>query len=134
MTRVRVSSIHPAGKYYIGDICYALDDMVYKDQWGKKLGYENGTHTIKHNDDQGIISVNRTAYGDGAYTDGEREFLVDFGTIGIIPFKLCDQKKIKDGIIFGGHFIQSKSFVEFNSANGIFSIQYDRHCMNIDTS
>ena len=118
-----VSSIHPAGKYYIGDICYALSDAVYQDQWGKRLSYETGTHTFKHNNEQGIISVNSTAYGDGAYTDGEREFLVDSGTIGIIPFNLCDQKKIKDGVIFGGHFIQSKSFVEFNSYNGIFYIK-----------
>ena len=130
----RVSSSHPPGKYYIGDICYALDATVYRDQWGK-FGYEVGTYTMKHHDVKGAVSVNRTTDGDGVYTDtdGKLEFFVDSGTIGIVPFKLCCQKNIKDEKIRGGHFIESATPVEFKSSNGSFIIQYNGRHIVINT-
>ena len=131
---MRVTSSHPPGKYYIGDICYALDYTVYQEQWGGNFEYGAGTHAFKYNGFRGLISVNRTQDGDGTFYDGELEFSVDSGTIGLVPLKLCCQKNIKDDKIHGGHFIESDSPVEFESSNGIFHIRYIGRHMVIKTS
>jgi hypothetical protein len=82
-----------AGKYYVGDPCYAIPD----EEWGSLLkdtgffGLETD-NTITNWDD-GLYEyrgytcfVDGTAYGDGVYCgqNGE-EFGVDAGLIGIIP-------------------------------------------------
>jgi hypothetical protein len=72
----------PAGKYYIGDPCYVLDDEIYDAiVIGSGEGFfTNGTHTI------GFFG---TAYGDGCYrgTNG-KTYGVDAGIIGIVPAEL----------------------------------------------
>ena len=74
----------PAGKYYVGDLCYVMhnewDEVCkltladdYLDQGCFKLG--NGVR----------FAMLRTAYGDGCYEDREgREYAVDSGTIGCV--------------------------------------------------
>lgn len=64
------------GRYFIGDICYALPDKIYDEVWGDKYQYENGSY-------EGF-AVHGTAYGDGTYegTDGV-SYGVDAGVIGI---------------------------------------------------
>lgn len=132
-----VSATYPAGKYYIGDVCYALDDDVYHRQWGQKYHYDVGTHVIQYNGAQDIITMNYTAFGDGLYVDelSNLEFCVDSGTIGIVPFSLCSTKNIKDNKIKGGHFIESASPIEFKSISGIFVIGYNdnRNIIIIET-
>jgi hypothetical protein len=132
-----VSATYPAGKYYIGDVCYALDDDVYHQQWGKKYHYDVGTHDIQFNGVHDAITMNYTAYGDGTYVDelSKLEFYVDSGTIGIVPFNLCSSKNIKDNKIKGGHFIESTTPIEFKSISGIFVIGYNdnQNLIIIDT-
>ena len=64
------------GKYFIGDICYALPDKIYDEIWGGKHKYEDGSY-------EGF-AVHGTAYGDGSYegTDGV-SYAVDAGVIGV---------------------------------------------------
>ena len=66
------------GKYFIGDICYALPDEVYDNVWGKKYKYEDGSYEAEG------FAVHRTAYGDGCYhgSDGV-DYAVDAGVLGI---------------------------------------------------
>ena len=66
------------GKYFIGDICYALEDDTYSQIWGDKFQYEDGCY-----EDFGF-AVAGTMYGDGCYngTDGV-SYGVDAGVLGI---------------------------------------------------
>lgn len=123
-----VTCVYPAGKYYVGDVCYALSSTVYELQWGDKHSYKAGTFDVEYKGKVGKISVNHTMYGDGIYVDTRKglEFSVDAGVIGIVPFELCNLKNItKEGTIKGGHFIESTTPVEFRSQNGIFVITYN---------
>lgn len=129
MASIEVNHTYPAGRYYIGDICYALDDDVYQKQWGDKYNWAIGTHEITSNGLQGQFTVNYTAYGDGVYSDASNgnSYTVDSGTIGIVPFDLCSKFKVKHCNLAGGHIINSHSPVEFKSQNGIFVIGYNHN-------
>ena len=75
------------GKYFIGDICYALPDDKYDSIWGDKYKYQDGVY-------EGF-AVHGTAYGDGEYygSDGV-SYSVDAGVIGIVDIgeeqRYCD--------------------------------------------
>ena len=137
-TLTEVAHVYPAGKYYIGDICYALSSTVYELVWGDEHKYKPGTYSATYKGETNQFSVAYTAYGDGLYVDprSERDYTVDSGSIGIVPFKLCSPKKIKDGVIKGGHFIESTTPVQFHSVAGIFVITYNdnRDMVILDTA
>ena len=86
-----------AGKYYVGDLCYVLDD----DEWdevcsiiiqGNKV--IDGEFELK---DGRKFAIYSTAYGDGLYNDYyANEYSVDSGSIGCI--KVEDIKNVKDKI------------------------------------
>jgi hypothetical protein len=101
----------PAGKYYIGDPCYAIKD----ENWIPLLddtGYL-GLHKEKENGeplvnwDDGLFSyrfrtcfAHGTAYGDGCYMSNTGlEFGVDAGLLSIIPFDVVDGDSIHGGNI-----------------------------------
>ena len=74
-----------AGKYYVGDLCYVMNDVwdevvdliFTKD--GRPL---NGEFNLK---DGRRFAIYTTAYGDGTYYDGEGgRYFVDAGVIGCI--------------------------------------------------
>lgn len=71
------------GKYFIGDICYALEEDTYSQIWGDKFQYEDGCY-----EDFGF-AVAGTMYGDGYYngTDGV-SYGVDAGVLGITNISL----------------------------------------------
>ena len=77
-----------AGKYYIGDPCYVVKEH---EDWMKLLEdtnyFQNDNQTYK-----GFpIFASGTAYGDGCYYDQEgREYGVDAGLIGIVPFEAIE--------------------------------------------
>lgn len=133
-----INATYPAGKYYIGDVCYALDDKVYQKQWGECHKFAVGTHVMSYNGIQNAFTVNHTVNGDGTYLDerSKLEYSVDSGTIGIVPYDLCSVKNINNNEIVGGHFIESTTSVEFYSQNGIFVIGYNnnRDMIIIDTN
>jgi hypothetical protein len=73
----------PAGKYYVGDLCYVIDKEwsevceLTLDKRGRSI---EGTHTLK---DGRKFAMFGTAYGDGYYRDQEGQgYSVDSGTIG----------------------------------------------------
>ena len=89
----------PAGTYYIGDLCYVMEDGLW-DEWleltsvrdseGKVESYEDGDYKFR-----GFkVGWHGTAHGDGVYESNKtanvsktRHTPVDSGTIGIIPLK-----------------------------------------------
>ena len=74
----------PAGKYYIGDLCYAIPDSLWDDVCNliivdnQVLDGQFELHSHK-------FAIYSTAYGDGTYYDQLRnEYPVDSGSIGCI--------------------------------------------------
>lgn len=89
--------------FYIGDICYVLDDDIYYGVWGRMERREDGSWYDKDRDSPGFqsgefshngftVGVSGTAYGDGCYPDstGTVRFPVDAGVIGIVPLELVN--------------------------------------------
>lgn len=85
----------PAGKYYIGDLCYVLGEEDYDTTVGEGA---DGFHTNgKH-----VIGYFSTYAGDGCYLDTKgRRYGVDAGIIGIAPAALVEKIKGKDEEAWG---------------------------------
>ena len=119
----------PAGKYYLGDPCYALSDDIYDNYWGK-AGYATGTMLTPF----GAFIVARTAYGDGEYTDGSGSmYPVDSGTIALIPWSMCE-KMNEDQANRCGRVLVFREDGTFEEEDGVFNIVSDYTEVRIDTS
>lgn len=102
----------PAGKYYIGDLCY-----VMRDEWTEMCdlffqgrgdhGCNEGEFNLK--DGRRFANFN-TAYGDGTYFDQSgREYGVDAGCIGCVRIEDIHQSNPANSIansIELGHVIE----------------------------
>jgi hypothetical protein len=84
-----------AGKYYVGDLCYVLEE-----RWSEVCdliidGHKclDGIFTLKDGTEFAIFS---TAHGDGVYSDntGTRIYPVDSGSIGCVLFSEIDGKTV----------------------------------------
>jgi hypothetical protein len=103
------------GKYYLGDICYVLQDDVYYGIWG---GEDGIIHTP-----EGDFVVASTNYDDGTYFDDKgNKYGVDAGVIGLVPLSLATKENpgVKLGTI-----IEVKKQINFNAQNGHFHINWD---------
>jgi hypothetical protein len=83
-----------AGKYYVGDLCYVVND----NNWDKLLDDTDyfGNNDLKFKDE--VIFASNTAYGDGTYYDNKgRKYSVDAGLIGVMPFGVIDENEIGKG-------------------------------------
>lgn len=94
-----------AGKYYVGDLCYVIDDVAWQ-ALCKRLeadGYfesDGGKWTGRCNGS--TIVLFSTLNGDGSYYDQySRQYLVDSGNIGIMPVDV-----ISKGDADGGNIIE----------------------------
>jgi hypothetical protein len=101
----------PAGKYYVGDLCYVMHD-----EWDEVCGLffegrdDHGCNQgmFKLKDGRTFASFN-TKYGDGAYFDqnGE-EYGVDAGLIGCIALNDIDLNA-------DGNFTRGGQIIQFDS-------------------
>ena len=98
----------PAGKYWIGDLCYVLEDewdeacdLMFSNRDGN--GGE-GEFTMK---DGRKFAVFSTKWGDGCYLDQEgRQYGVDAGSIGCILAKdLTYPGSVPEGPSSGGNIV-----------------------------
>lgn len=103
-----------AGRYYVGDLCYVLQDewdevcsLIIQD--GRVL---NGEFNLK---DGRRFAIYSTAYGDGTYydRDGHRYF-VDAGSIGCIRMDMIDTSNERNDVD-GGNVIMFKE--DFNTSS-----------------
>jgi hypothetical protein len=117
----------PPGKYYIGDLCYALYDNVYDKVFGGR-GYDSGFYSKGTS----FFMVAGTAYGDGDYkgTDGYH-YLVDAGIIGICSSDLIDPKN--PSWKSGGKVHTFTEPVEVRFKNGIFHFSSGYKLLTINT-
>lgn len=77
----------PAGTYYVGDLCYVINDDDWSDFCDRSFP-DAYTEVIGIQEtNEGINYANfGTKYGDGVYTDYHgRRYAVDSGSIGCIP-------------------------------------------------
>ena len=124
-----VDVILPSGKYYIGDICYALKQNLYGNVWGAQ-GYENGMFHHRINGHAHYFAVAGTYAGDGGYTGSDgRMYGVDAGVIGIVDIALC-----KDDIDDQRYNFQTfNEPVHFYADDGVFTINSGDYNLEIDT-
>lgn len=67
----------PAGRYWVGDLCYVLDDV-----WDEVWRLCDGVHTLA---DGRRVAIFSTVHGDGIYDDDDgNEYAVDSGSLGCI--------------------------------------------------
>lgn len=76
----------PAGRYFLGDPCYAVPDELWHDllascdYFNEPVGNVAGHRVVAFS----------TAYGDGEYYDNQgRRYPVDAGLIGVVPEALA---------------------------------------------
>ena len=114
------------GTYFIGDICYCLNDDEYDNIWGKKYEYKDGSY--------GFFAVGGTAYGDGEYYGGEWAFPVDAGVIGVVDMAHSKRSAEElDGDNYGC-VLTINHYLTFTYNNcGIFNFEYDGQSFTIDT-
>lgn len=107
-----------AGKYFVGDPCYAIKDENWKPLLESNNYFNLETTRAwagKYNGK--IMFAAGTAYGDGLYFDNDgRAYGVDAGLLGIIPFEACD------GDSMGcGHVIEFSEDFEVWAEEGCFT-------------
>ena len=87
----------PAGTYYIGDLCYVMDNEW--DDVCSKIIVDNTVVEGEFALDDGRVFANfSTAYGDGVYADyQDKNYAVDSGNIGCI--KIDDIRNPNNGDI-----------------------------------
>lgn len=114
----------PPGKYFIGDLCYALPDEIYENIFGG-MGYEDGLYTQK--DSNHFFFVASTSFGDGCYegSDG-KEFGVDAGVLSILPAATMDKND-------GGHMYDFQYPVTCTFRDGKFKFSSGTTQLTIKT-
>lgn len=114
-----------AGKYYVGDLCYVINDKNWDELIKKTSCFSEESFEFKGKE----VFVAGTAYGDGTYYDNNgREYSVDAGLIGVIPFEIIDNNEEGDGgqiIDFTNDFIAYEDDGKFYIDNFIIDTKED---------
>lgn len=105
--------------FYIGDICYVLEDDIYYDVWGKQ-NFPDGIIEVPGT---GLsFAVGGTAYGDGTYSDNHGNYYeVDAGVIGVVPLELVKKIDLEEADE-DGNVVYTPGEAEFSANKGIFDI------------
>lgn len=120
----------PAGKYYVGDLCYVMHD-----EWDEVCGLffrgrtDHGCNEGEFNlkDGRRFVSIN-TRWGDGTYSDQNgRKYGVDAGLIGCIRLEDIDMSN-SNNFTRGGQIIDFPKDFEctYELTNGTIVIGYIR--------
>lgn len=118
----------PAGKYYIGDPFYFLDQNIYNNDWIKKNQAQDGE--FKYHDKPYVIAG--TAHGDGYYDSNgtykvHHGFPVDSGTIGIIDRSLGKTDELVDTVNNSlGTIVDVKTEIDYEFSDGCFCFKWDQ--------
>ncbi len=105
--------VQSAEGFYIGDICYALNEKVYHEVWGGS-DYEDGVYTEPETGKR--FAVAGTAHRGGGYKDNKgRHYCVDAGNIGIVPKELCENTE-------GGFYYACPGTAILVEEDGVFTI------------
>lgn len=84
----------PAGKYYIGDPCYVINEW---DEFLSPMWDADGESAFLWKGYECVVF--HTAYGDGVYDLNGFDIGVDSGCIGALPVEACSGNADRDGVI-----------------------------------
>lgn len=114
--------------FYVGDICYVLQNNIYNDIWAE-IGFPEslaGIPVLPGKEVDGVETTEtfnfavKSTGGDGVFFDNEGyEYSVDAGVIGVVPLELCYQKGLNKGL---GRILDIAGNVEFGFDAGIISV------------
>jgi hypothetical protein len=114
-------AIFPPGKYYIGDLCYALDDTLYDNVFGPQ--YRTGYYCMNDNTDHAFMMGDTGGDGEFQGTDGFK-YPVDAGIIGIASESTLDADKVPYD---SGKMYTFKGNVTMNSKYNKFTFESDNY-------
>ncbi len=87
----------PAGKYYVGDLCYVMDDKEWNQVCKVTIVGNKCLEGEFNLADGRRFAMYGTAWGDGCYLDQfGKEYCVDSGTIGCILLSDVQAEKYDD--------------------------------------
>ena len=108
----------PAGKYYIGDLCYVMDDVEWDEFCSITIDGQrvlDGEFQLK---DGRRFATYGTAYGDGVYYDQYgHSYSVDAGLIGCILVEDIRAEKYENLLDLGSIMEFDKSFATSGGRN-----------------
>ena len=92
-----MSCLHylPSGRYFVGDPCYFLSEENKRFAYGEymKRRENNDINPVFLSIEGKILAMVATIVGDGGFKDQDkREYSVDSGTLGAIPFDLLEDR------------------------------------------
>jgi len=121
-------TIYSHSQFYLGDLCYALDDDIYDNDWGKVHNYKDGAYTVPNTNLQ--YAMVGTAHGDGEYEGTDNHtYPVDAGIIGIADIELCT----KDFDEYDGRVISFVGEVSISRDDEIITVEYGNKVIRINT-
>jgi hypothetical protein len=122
-------TILPAGEYFVGDVCYFLQDSVMKEVWSNMFNNSDGCFV---RDDGYKFIITKPFAGNGFYT-GSNKFIydVDDDNLGIVPVIMGDYSKFTG---CGTFHKFNKPVSVFISEHGVISIKSDKWNLDIDTT
>lgn len=114
------SCVLPAGEYYIGDPCYALqNEGKNQDQWDDVLEQTDFFSKPVATLNGKKLCAFSTAYGDGAYSGSDGfEYGVDAGLLGAVPAAIASGRSLQ----FMKRFVSSGP-LRCSCENGVISFR-----------
>jgi len=111
------------GRYYIGDITYAVEEDIYKNVFRK-----NGQKAGLYQSINGLFLVGN-ARNNGTFTGTDNfDYEVDSGAIGIVCSSLLENEPEC------GNIYEFPDGIHVIIDDGKFTFEYDEFYLNIDTS
>lgn len=109
----------PAGKYYIGDPCYAIANADWMEVLDQSDFFEKNDGIFFYKGQ--TCWAHGTAYGDGEYGDNRgNSYGVDAGLIGIMPVTACDKDTLFHVGLDGGNIINFNKDFRVWEGDGTF--------------
>lgn len=113
----------PAGKYYVGDACYVIDDAKWMDflETGFWPAEKKGEVVFEYEGHK--CFAHHTAYGDGVFTDTKTgaRLPVDAGMLSAIPLALVAKRSLED-VAKLGIIVEFEKETEVSYNDGTFYI------------
>ena len=91
----------PAGKYWLGDPCYAVPSELWMDLLNSCKVFELPIGKVTKDGQEYEVLAFGTAYGDGCYSDQHgNSFPVDAGLIGLTPVELAEGEPFGSTLVY----------------------------------
>lgn len=110
------TNVLPPGNYFVGDPCYFLNDLIYKNLWVDGFRKEPGHYSLP--DGRGFIVITNVL-DSGLISSDSKTYSIESGNFGIFSVDLGDDSKYTGD----GTFYSFSVPVSFNYKNGVFTMK-----------